>query len=113
VLHSFDAQLANCLARHAVTSEALFVHPPVDFAPAVIQRVADACDALGAPSLSITSGAFHDAMYLAKHCPSAMLFVPSRGGISHNPLEATDDDHLVLGARALAHCLVHLCNEAP
>lgn len=113
VLHSFDAQLAHCLARHAVTSEALFVHPPVDFAPAVIQRVADACDALGAPSLSITSGAFHDAMYLAKHCPSAMLFVPSRGGISHNPLEATDDDHLVLGARALAHCLVHLCNEAP
>lgn len=113
VLHSFDTQLANCLARHAVTSEALFIHPPVDFAPAVIQRVADACDALGAPSLSITSGAFHDAMYLAKHCPSAMLFVPSRCGISHNPLEATDDDHLVLGARALAHCLVHLCNEAP
>jgi N-carbamoyl-L-amino-acid hydrolase len=96
-----------------VTSEALFIHPPVDFAPAAIQRVADACHALGVPSLSITSGAFHDAMYLAKHCPSAMLFVPSRGGISHNPLEATDDDHLVLGARALAHCLVHLCNEAP
>jgi N-carbamoyl-L-amino-acid hydrolase len=113
VLDSFDRQLANCLARHAVTSEALFIHPPVDFAPAVIQRVADACHALGAPSLNITSGAFHDAMYLAKHCPTAMLFVPSRGGISHNPLEATDDDHLVLGARALAHCLVHLCNEAP
>jgi N-carbamoyl-L-amino-acid hydrolase len=42
----------------------------------------------------------------------AMRFVPSRGGISHNPLEATDDEHLVLGTRALAHCLVHLCNEA-
>ena len=113
VLHAFDRQLAACVAHHAVTSEALFMHPPVDFAPAVIQRVADACHALGASSLSITSGAFHDAMYLAKHCPSAMLFVPSRGGISHNPQEATDDDHLVLGARTLAHCLVHLCNEAP
>ena len=113
MLHAFDRQLAACLAHHAVTSEALFIHPPVDFAPAVVQRVADACNALGALSLNITSGAFHDAMYLAKHCPSAMLFVPSRGGISHNPQEATDDDHLVLGARALAHCLVHLCNEAP
>jgi len=113
VLDAFDRQLADCVSRHAVTLEALFNHPPVDFAPAVIQRVADACEALGAPSPGITSGAFHDAMYLAKHCPSAMLFVPSRGGISHNPLEATDDDHLVLGARALAHCLVHLCNEAP
>jgi N-carbamoyl-L-amino-acid hydrolase len=38
--------------------------------------------------------------------------VPSRGGISHNPVEATADDHLVLGTRALAHCLVELCNEA-
>jgi N-carbamoyl-L-amino-acid hydrolase len=113
VLDAFDRELADCTARHAVTTEALFVHPPVDFAPAVIQRVADACHALGVPSLSITSGAFHDAMYLAKHCPGAMLFVPSRGGISHNPLEATDDHHLVLGTRALAHCLVHLCNEAP
>jgi N-carbamoyl-L-amino-acid hydrolase len=113
VLDAFDRKLLDCTARHAVTSEALFIHAPVDFAPAAIRRVADACHALGMPSLSITSGAFHDAMYLAKHCPSAMLFVPSRGGISHNPLEATDDDHLVLGARALAHCLVHLCNEAP
>jgi N-carbamoyl-L-amino-acid hydrolase len=41
-----------------------------------------------------------------------MIFVPSRDGISHNPAEATDDEHLVLGTRALAHCLVHLCNEA-
>ncbi|WP_404608108.1 M20 family metallo-hydrolase [Caballeronia udeis] len=113
VLSAFDRQLADCVSRHAVTLAALFTHAPVDFAPAVIQRVADACEALGAPSRRITSGAFHDAMYLAKHCPSAMLFVPSRGGISHNPLEATDDDHLVLGARALAHCLVYLCNEAP
>ncbi len=95
-----------------MTSEALFLHPPVHFPHAVTGRVAEACDALGAASLKLTSGAFHDAMYLATHCPSAMLFVPSRGGISHNPLEATDDDHLVLGARALAHCLVRLCNEA-
>jgi N-carbamoyl-L-amino-acid hydrolase len=62
--------------------------------------------------LTLTSGAFHDAMYLAKHCPTAMLFVPSRGGISHNPNEATDDDHLVLGTRALAHALAALCNES-
>lgn len=112
VLDTFDQMLADCAMRHGVTSEALFNHPPVHFPSAVTCHIADACDALGAASLSLTSGAFHDAMYLAKHCPTAMLFVPSRGGISHNPLEATDDEHLVLGTRALAHCLVRLCNEA-
>jgi N-carbamoyl-L-amino-acid hydrolase len=113
VLHAFDTQLNACIEGHAATHEALFAHPPVAFTPSVIQRVAEACNALSSTSMNITSGAFHDAMYLAKHCPTAMLFVPSRGGISHNPLEATDDDHLVLGTRALAYCLVQLCNEAP
>ncbi len=112
VLAAFDQVLADCVKRHGAASETLFDHPPVQFPPAVTTHLTRACEALGAASLTLTSGAFHDAMYLAKHCPSAMLFVPSRGGISHNPLEATDDEHLVLGTRALAHCLVHLCNEA-
>jgi N-carbamoyl-L-amino-acid hydrolase len=67
--------------------------------------------ALDAPALMLTSGAFHDAMYLARHCPTAMLFVPSRGGIGHNPLESTSAYHLVLGRHALAHGLATLCNE--
>ncbi|HEY3599150.1 MAG TPA: M20 family metallo-hydrolase [Paraburkholderia sp.] len=115
VLARFDEHLADCAARHgaAVQTEAWFAHAPVQFDDAALARVRNACDAVGARSLPIISGAFHDAMYLAKHCAAAMLFVPSRAGISHNPLEATDDDHLVLGTRALAHCLVELCNEAP
>jgi beta-ureidopropionase / N-carbamoyl-L-amino-acid hydrolase len=113
VLDAFDRQLAECAARCGVAVETLFDHPPVHFPHTVVRHVANACAALGARSLTLNSGAFHDAMYLAKHCPTAMLFVPSRGGISHNPLEATNDEHLVLGTRALAHCLVHLCNETP
>lgn len=38
----------------------------------------------------MTSGAGHDAQMLARICPSAMIFVPSAGGISHNPREHTD-----------------------
>jgi N-carbamoyl-L-amino-acid hydrolase len=56
---------------------------------AVLATLDAACQALDAPATRLTSGAFHDAMYLAGHCPSAMLFVPSIGGISHNPVEAT------------------------
>jgi len=114
VLARFDAALAECIAGHGadVQIEALFEHAPVHFADAAVARVRAACDALGARSQPIVSGAFHDALHLATHCATAMLFVPSRGGISHNPVEATADDHLVLGTRALAHCLVELCNEA-
>lgn len=112
VLAAFDQQIAQCAQRHGVALEALFSHAPVDFAPALLTRLSEAAGALDAPTMTLTSGAFHDAMYLAQHCPTAMLFVPSRDGISHNPLEHTDDDYLVLGTRALAHCLTALCNEA-
>ncbi len=96
VLAEFDRQIAQCAAQHRVALEPLFAHAPVRFADALVARVGNACDALAARTLTLTSGA---------------LFVPSRGGISHNPREATDDDHLVLGTRALAHCLATLCNE--
>ena len=44
----------------------------------------------GASSTRLTSGAAHDAMILGRHVPAAMLFVPSRGGISHSPEELTE-----------------------
>ncbi|WP_322052403.1 M20 family metallo-hydrolase [Paraburkholderia bannensis] len=117
VLAAFDQQIAQCTQgtqgtqRGDITLEALFSHAPVAFDSALLKRLGAAAAALEAPTMTLTSGAFHDAMYLARHCPTAMLFVPSRDGISHNPLEHTDDDHLVLGTRALAHCLATLCNE--
>lgn len=49
----------------------------------------------------MTSGAGHDAQMIARIAPAAMIFVPSRGGISHNPREHTDDDLLVDGANVL------------
>ena len=53
----------------------------------------------GLPHMRMTSGAGHDAQMMARIAPSAMVFVPSRGGVSHNPREHTDDDQLALGAQ--------------
>lgn len=47
------------------------------------------------------SGAGHDAQYLARKIPSAMLFVPSIGGVSHHWAEDTSDDDLAMGFRVL------------
>jgi acetylornithine deacetylase/succinyl-diaminopimelate desuccinylase-like protein len=54
------------------------------------------------------SGAGHDAMIVGRHTAAAMLFVPSRGGISHSPDEWTDDEDCELGARVLAAALRRL-----
>jgi N-carbamoyl-L-amino-acid hydrolase len=54
------------------------------------------------------SGAGHDAQMLARVCPAAMVFVPSAGGISHNPAEYTTAEDLVAGADVLLHVVLEL-----
>jgi hypothetical protein len=56
---------------------------------------------LGFSYRRMTSGAGHDAQMIARIAPAAMIFVPSRAGISHNPREHTDDAQLVQGAQVL------------
>ena len=50
----------------------------------------------------------HPAMVLAHHVPAAMLFVPSRGGLSHTPDEFSSPEHCDLGARVLARTVRRL-----
>ncbi len=56
----------------------------------------------------MTSGAGHDAQMMARLCPAAMIFVPSVGGVSHNPAEHTDSNDLRAGANVLLHTLLDL-----
>jgi beta-ureidopropionase / N-carbamoyl-L-amino-acid hydrolase len=65
---------------------------------AALERVAQRS---GLPWRRLASGAGHDAEILARHVPAAMLFVPSHDGISHSPLEHTDDRLLAQGCQAL------------
>jgi len=59
----------------------------------------------------ITSGALHDAANLSALMPTAMVFVPSINGISHDFAEDTDETELVMGLRVLARAVGHLRNE--
>jgi N-carbamoyl-L-amino-acid hydrolase len=47
------------------------------------------------------SGAGHDAQMMARLCPTAMVFIPSIGGLSHNPAEFSTDDDMISGANIL------------
>lgn len=106
-LQAAERRLADFLAtlaeREGVTveTEQLVRFEPVVFDTALADRIQAAAQRRGLPHRRMTSGAGHDAQMLARIAPSAMIFVPSRGGISHNPREHTDDDQLALGAQVL------------
>jgi hydantoinase/carbamoylase family amidase len=81
---------------------------PLPLDPQLIEVLAEAAQAEGATSMRMPSGAGHDAMEVGRHVPAAMLFVPSRKGISHSPEEYTPPEHCELGARVLARALESL-----
>ena len=92
----------------AITSRQLARFEPVVFHPQVIDLVESAAMALAPSVTRMPSGAGHDAQMFARVCPSAMIFVPSVEGISHNPAEFTSPQDLVLGANILLQVLVDL-----
>jgi N-carbamoyl-L-amino-acid hydrolase len=85
-----------------------FNRAPSAFAPNVVGMLQRAAEDLDIGHQRMASGAFHDANFLAEVCPTAMLFVPCEGGVSHNPAENAKPADLAAGARVLAATLVDL-----
>ncbi|PDS77701.1 Zn-dependent hydrolase [Rhizobium sp. L43] len=84
-----------------ISIERLARFEPVKFDQAIVRLIESAASDRGLGCKRMTSGAGHDAQMIARIAPSAMIFVPSRGGISHNPKEFTADTDLVAGANIL------------
>ncbi len=84
-----------------VTRRTLARFTPVAFDPAMIDRVERVARAHGRTVKRMPSGAGHDAQMFAPRCPTAMIFVPSAGGLSHNVREFTEPAQLIAGADIL------------
>mgnify|MGYP000140959861 CR=1 FL=1 len=84
-----------------ISTERLVRFEPVVFDPQLAAEIEASADRRGYSHRRMTSGAGHDAQMIARIAHSAMIFVPSRGGISHNPREHTDDAQLLSGAEVL------------
>lgn len=106
-LQALETALADFLARVAeeegvdISAERLARFQPVVFDPAIVAAIEASARTRGLKSRRMTSGAGHDAQMIARIAPTAMIFVPSRDGISHNPREHTEPDELVAGANVL------------
>ena len=95
------------------SAELLSWVPPARMDEATMRNLEMACQELGQTAGRLWSGAGHDAAVLSRHVPTGMLFVPSRAGISHSPLEHTDDRFLVQGAQLLLESVVELAADSP
>lgn len=84
---------------------------PVEFDPAIRDLLRDAATRQALTHMDMVSGATHDAKYMAELCPSGMLFVPCRGGISHNEAEDAAPADLAAGTKILAEAMLELANR--
>ena len=85
---------------------------PVQFDAALVDSVERHAHAAGLSTLRMPSGAGHDAQMLARVCPTAMVFVPSAGGLSHNVREHTEAQQLEQGANVLLQVMLERANRA-
>jgi N-carbamoyl-L-amino-acid hydrolase len=80
--------------------------PATPFDRDCVALVQQAADALGYTNERIVSGAGHDAILLARHCPTAMVFIPCVGGLSHNEAEDALPDDVAQGANVLLNAVL-------
>ncbi len=71
----------------------------------------EVCDRLNIKCMDMISGPYHDTLFVGKFAPAAMIFVPSKNGISHSKDEWTDFSQLAVGTDVLAETLLELSNQ--
>lgn len=98
----------DCAAPCEVMVTRLVDAPSNLFDTGLQQRIGDAAIRLGHAAMPVLSAAGHDARHMAPLCPSAMIFVPCRGGISHSPLEWAEPADVAAGAAVLAEVVAEL-----
>ncbi len=80
--------------------------PSVKFDAGCISNAREAAQGLGYSCRDIISGAGHDAIYIARVTPTAMIFIPCAGGISHNETETTEPEQVAAGANVLLQAVL-------
>ncbi|MFD2172678.1 Zn-dependent hydrolase [Rhodobacter lacus] len=101
-----ETALAALPAGIAAQSRVLSDNLPTPMDPELIARLEAAAKACGARALHMASGAGHDAAFLARIAPAAMLFVPCREGRSHCPEEWAETADIALGAEVMAEAVL-------
>ena len=94
--------------RTRFTFTTVSASPPSPTDARLRAAIDESARALGLATRLMPSGAGHDAQEMAAICPIGMIFVPSRNGVSHSPLEYSAPEHIANGANVLLHAVLRL-----
>ena len=94
--------------RMKIETERLVRFLPVTFNERIVKIIEEVAKDKNYSCRRMTSGAGHDAQMMSRICPTAMIFVPSYKGISHNPAEFTEDEDLLKGTSVLLDVVTKL-----
>jgi len=110
---TFPEQARGLVEAHGCRLELqeLFVIPAQPFDPSCIDLVRKAAERLGLPAREIISGAGHDAVYVARSVPTAMIFVPCKDGLSHNEAESILPEEAEAGCQVLFEAVLARANR--
>jgi N-carbamoyl-L-amino-acid hydrolase len=96
--------------RCEVSVKELLYDPPLEFPAAMRDAIKSASTALQVPWMDVLSFAGHDSRYLHDVCPTAMVFIPCKDGISHNEAESIREQDALDGTRVLSEVVFALAN---
>ena len=91
-----------------ITEQKVNADPPATSSPGIVAAIEEACATLHLPAQKMVSRAYHDSLFMARICPVAMIFIPSRAGVSHRPDEYSTPEHITQGVNVLALTLAKL-----
>ena len=95
----------------SIEMEIVNADPPARCSPAIVDAIELACRAGDRRSRRMVSRAYHDTLFMAQLCPVAMIFIPSRGGVSHRPDEYSSPQAIATGTEILAATLAAMSME--
>lgn len=106
----FRSLVADCVSKHRVKCNIneIWHNPSVKFDPVCIAAVTNAARALGYSYQDMVSGAGHDACQVCRVAPTSMIFVPCKGGLSHNEQESANPEDLEAGGNVLLQAMMEL-----
>ena len=113
VLAALAAAAREVGARRGVTITTEFINadPPTTCDPAILEVRETAAKAAGKKYKKMVARAYHDSSFVSCFAPTAMLFIPCRGGVSHRPDEFASPEWIGSGVHVLSRTLAQLSQQ--
>lgn len=112
-MQRIEASIESICKRRRIQFELkrLNVDAPAICDAALVKTIGEACSDLGLKQRKMISRAYHDSLFMARVCPTAMIFIPCRDGVSHRPDEYASPEQIHNGVAVLTRTLAHLAER--